>query len=73
MRFPPNNCNPRKGRVNIITVPSRLTSVMICPFSSSFAWMEGAIEAIAEEPQTAFPPAIIKEEVSLNCSFLPIK
>ncbi len=43
------------------------------PLKECVRYAEGAIEAIAEEPQTAFPPAIIKEEESLNCSFLPIK
>jgi hypothetical protein len=46
---------PKNGNVSIITVPKRLTNVMICPFSSSSAWIEGAIEAIAEETADGIP------------------
>ena len=45
---------------------------MIWPFSVSSASILGAIAPIAEEPQTAFPPAIIRAIFSLKPNLRPI-
>ncbi len=45
---------------------------MEIPFSLSLAPMTGAVAAMADEPHTAFPLAIIYLKLSENPSFFPI-
>ena len=56
-----------------MTVHNKLTSVITWRFSSSFAPILGAMAPIAEDPQTAFPPAIIVDILSEKPKRLPIK
>ena len=60
------------GSKNIKNIPVTLTIVIAIPFSLSSASITGAVAAIADDPQTALPLAIINLKFCPNPSFFPI-
>ena len=60
------------GNKNIRIIPVTLTIVIDIPFSLSSAPIIGAVAAIAEEPHTALPLAIIYLKLSEKDNFFPI-
>ena len=64
--------SPSNGSKNINTIPVTFTIVIAIPLSLSSASITGAVAAMAEEPQTAFPLAIKNLKFCANPNFLPI-
>ena len=60
------------GSKNIKNIPVTFTMVITMPFSLSSASITGAVAAIADEPHTALPLAIINLKFCPKPSFFPI-